>query len=257
VTIPNRSLSQRLVLYGLGAGAVGSTALGARPPNHIVYSGPVEFSGNTIYFDLQNFTPPSSSFMSEDDFKMKSNCSKSKAKIKFEGANRPQVAASVLFNRPYALKFQSGQTLGTQDFYSTAYFNYLDRNGAGYWHAGDRGFLALRITINCQSFYGWADVTLNRLNCVGSPAVFTLHSYAINTEPNESIKAGEKKEKTGKRNGHIQLPPPTCSPSPSATVSATTPPTNNGSAGAAIALLLAGASGVAALKQNRKTSFPN
>jgi hypothetical protein len=253
---PSRNLSQRLVLYGLGAGAVGSTALGAKPPNHIVYSGPVEFSGNTIHFDLQNFTPPSSSFMPGDDFKMKSDCSKSKAKIKFDGPYRPQVAALYLNSRPYAMKFQSGQQLGTQDFYSVGYFNYLGGggNGAGDWHAGDRGFLALRITIDCKSYYGWADVTLNRLNC-GPGSVFTLHSYAINTEPNESIRAGEQKEKKGRKNAHIPLPPPTCTPTPTATAAA--PTTTNGSAGAAIALLLAGASGVAALKQGRKTSFPN
>jgi hypothetical protein len=249
VKIPSTSLSQRLVLYGIGAGAVTAAVAARHPNNHIKYSGPLEFSGNTIHFDLQNVTPPSSSFTSGDDFTMKSDCSQSKAKIKGEGNYSPEIGAVLRYSRPYAFRLQSGQTIGTQQFYSSAYFNDIDNgdgsgHNAGDWQPGQRGFLALRITVDCNNYYGWADVTLNNLDC--NTPVFTLHAYAINTEPNESIAAGEKKE----RKRHRSFPAPTCSPTPTPTPTPTPIP----SAGAAIALLIAGASGVTALKKRQKSS---
>src|SRR5206468_3482097 len=140
-------------------------------PNHIIFSGPQEFSGNTIHFDLQNFTPPSSSFTSGDDFKMKSNCSKGKAKIKGEGPYSPQIGATAsgtgagngsMGGRPYAFRFSANQVIGNQSFYPIAYFSY---DGDGAWAPGQRGFLALRIIIDCNAYYGWADVTLNNVDC--------------------------------------------------------------------------------------------
>lgn len=252
--LPSRNLTQRLVLYGLGAGAVtAGVAYGKhKPPNHISYSGPLSFSDDTIHFDLQNMTPPSSSFNSSDDFKMKSDCTNSKAKIKGEGNYNPKIGASIRNSRPYAFKFSQNDLIGTQDFYGTAYFNDIYNgpsdtggNNAGDWHPGDRGFLALRITIDCNNFYGWADVTLNNLDCDGP--VFTLNGYALNTEPNESIKAGEVKEKKK----HLMIPAPTCTPTPSPTPTPT--PTPIPSTGAAIALLVAGASGVTSFKQRRNS----
>jgi hypothetical protein len=270
VKLPSRNLSQRLVLYGLGAGAVTAGVAYAgkhKPNNHISYSGPLEFSDNTIHFDLQNMTPPSTSFNSGDDFKMKSDCSNSKAKIKGEGNYNPEIGASIRYSRPYAFKFSQNAVIGTQNFYSTAYFNDLGAgptvssingasgsgNDAGDWQPGDRGFLALRITIDCNNYFGWADVTLNNLDCDGP--VFTLHSYALNTEPNETIKAGEIKEKKK----HLMLAAPTCTPTPSPTPTPTPTPTPSlgspvGASVAAISLLLAGASGVTTLKRRNSSS---
>ena len=254
----SRNLSQRLVLYGVGAGAVTIAAAAAgkhlKSKNKIIYSGPEEFSGDTIFFDLQNVTPPSSSFMSNDDFKLKSNCGKKgTAKIKGKGEYTPQIATygprvsanasgprAVMINRQYAIEFHAGDTIGGQNFYGTAY---LDYDGDGPWQPGDRGFLGLKITIDCQDYYGWADVTLNTLNCEDGP-IFTLHSYAINTEPDESIAAGEKKTKMT----HLHLAPTMCTPTPTPT-----PPVP--SAGAMISLLIAGASGVTSLKKS-KNSLP-
>ena len=253
----NRSnLTQRVVLYGVGASAVTAATVlaGKGKSNHVIYSGPVNFSDNTIHFDLQNLTPPSSSFNSGDDFKMKSDCSKAKAKIKGEGKNSPQIAAAKggdnaaapsrngsVGGRAYAFKFATNQIIGTQTFYPIAYFNY---DGSGNWQPGQRGFLALRIIVDCNAYYGWADVTFNGYGCSG-PA-YTLNSYAYNSEPNESIKAGEIKEK-GK---HMAIPAPSCTPTPSPSLAAgAVTPTNSGSAVPAIALLVAGASGVLALKR--------
>jgi hypothetical protein len=56
----------------------------------------------------------------------------------------------------------------------------------GQWHVGDRGFLGLQITVNGQIDYGWADISLNN---GGSPPArpgdpqdptgqFTIYGYA-------------------------------------------------------------------------------
>ena len=250
-----RNLSQRLVLYGLGAGAVSV----ASQADAVIKSGSVEFGGDTINFDLQNMTPPSSSSMSNDDFVMKSDCTKSKAKIKGEGNFCPTIGASIRFSRPYAYKLSANDVIGAQSFYQIAYFNDLDAGGpdtggnnAGDWKPGDRGFLALRIIINGNAFYGWADVTLNNLDCNGQ--VFTLHRYALNTDPNETILAGEMRIRSRKHREHI---PPSSNPCDSAASSPTSAPGRRPAAAAAIGLLIAGAAGVTTLKKRRKNSLSN
>jgi hypothetical protein len=247
-----RNLPQRLVLYGLGAGAVSV----ASQADAVIKSGSVEFGGDTIHFDLQNMTPPSSSSMANDDFVMKSDCAKSKAKIKGEGALCPAIGASIRYSRPYAYRLSGNEVIGPQSFYSVAYFNDTDAgspdtfgNDAGDWKAGDRGFLALRIIINGDAFYGWADVTLNNLDCDGP--VFTLHRYALNTDPNETILAGEMRIRNRKHREHI---PPPANPCGSPTASTPTSAPSHVPA-AAIGLLIAGAAGVTALKKRGKNSL--
>ena len=252
-TLP-RNLSQRLALYGLGAGAV---SVASQADAKIISSGNVNFSGNTIHFDLQNVSAPSSSFMSNDDFVMKSDCTKAKAKIAGEGNYCPAIAASLRYGRPYAEKLFLNETIGDQNFYKGAYFNDYnvgppDTGGfnAGDWRPGDTGFVGLRLIINGNAFYGWAEVTLNNLNCHGP--VFLLRRYAFSTEPNQSIAAGERKAKKG----HVHLPPPTpgaCG-SPTPEVSATSTSNQSPTPAAAIGLLSAGAAGVNALKKRRKNS---
>jgi hypothetical protein len=222
------SLPQRLVIYGLGAGAASIASQASQADGAILYSGPVEFSGNTIHFDLQNVVPPSSSFNSPDDFKMKSNTSSFVAKITGESVYgyNPQVVAFTQFGRNYVSKLALNQTIGgASDFYYYGYFR--GSNHFGQWSPGERGFIGLRLTINNVDYFGWADVTLNNLNGVGLP-VFTLHGYAFKQEPNESILAGQKVEggkKKKKGRGEVVAP---------------------------ILLLLAGASGIAALKRRKK-----
>jgi hypothetical protein len=249
----SRNLSQRLVLYGLGAGAVTV----ASQAEAVVKSGPVDFSGDTIHFDLQNVTPPSTSSMSNDDFAMKSNCSKSKAKIKGEGSLCPAIGAVIRYSRAYANRLSGNEAIGTQSFYQTAYFNDVNSgspdtggNDAGDWHPGDRGFLALRIIINGDAFYGWADVTLNNLDCDGP--VFTLNRYAFNTDPNEIILAGEVKIRKNRRKKHDHIPAPS---NACTSVAANPTPASDHVAAAAIGLLIAGAAGVTTLKKRRKASL--
>jgi hypothetical protein len=216
-------LPQRLVIYGLGAGAA---SIASQADGAILYSGPVEFSGNTIHFDLQNVVPPSSSFNSHDDFKMKSNTSTFVAKITGESvySYSPNVVGFTQFGHNYVSKLLLNQTIGgASNFYYYGYFR--GSNHFGQWSPGERGFIGLRLTINHINYFGWADVTLNNLNGVGRP-VFTLHGYAFKLEPNESILAGQKVE-GGKKKGRGEVVAP-------------------------ILLLLAGASGIAALKRRKK-----
>jgi len=171
---------------------------------------------------------PSSSFNSPDDFKLKSNTSSFVSKIIGESnyGYSPAIVGFKQSGRDYANKLRLNQTIGEGlNFYYYGYFR--GPNAFGSWSPGERGFLGLRLTINGVHYFGWADVTLNNLNGVGKP-VFTLHSYAFKAEPEEPILAGQKFEKRKKpRRGGIVAP---------------------------IALLLAGASGIAALKRRKKES---
>lgn len=225
VKTPSQTLAQRLVVYGLGAGAVSAAS---SADARVIWSGPVEMSGNTIHFDLQNMVRPGATFATNDDFVMKSDTSKSKAKIKSEGPYSGSIAGNIRNGRPYAFKLRTGQSIGSQNFYSTAYFNDFNAGppddtfgfGAGDWRPGQRGFVALRLSINGNNFYGWADVTLRTLT--GAGPVFTLHSYAFQDSPNQTIAAGQKKDA---RRGRA----------------------------AAIGLFIAGASGVATLRRRKKS----
>ena len=219
----SRALSQKLALYGLG---IGAASLASSAEADIVYSGPVELSGNTIYFDLQNTAVPSASTTSVtgDDFEMKGNTSKSKAKIYNAGTYNSSIAYSQRgpANRDYALRLSMGDTIGSQSFSLNAYFqdNYAGGTepkgyGLGDWNAGDRGFVGLRLTINGNSYFGWADVTLNNLDGSG-PGVFTLHDFAFDNVAGDMIQAG-------------QIPEPST-----------------------VALLIAGAAGVLALKKRKQ-----
>jgi hypothetical protein len=209
--------------------------------DEIHYSGPVEFSADDIFFDLQDVVEPSEELLIGDDFKLKGQCRNGEAKVKGKGPYDPQIAAFFDGTETYAHELHAGETIGPQNFFHSALLqDYGVIIGAAEWHVGDRGFLGLRITIGCDDYYGWADVTLNTLNCDDGP-IFTLHSYAINKEPFESIAAGEKKEKKT----HLHLPASHCSATPTAT------PTPVQSANGAIALLIAGAAGVETLKKRR------
>ena len=262
---PSRNLSQRLVLYALSAGAVaGVASVGAKnkkEEKEIKSSGPVEYSGDDFWFDLQNEVDPTPYLYFGDDFKLFSGCNFGKfgfekhAGIKGKN-NGPDEKSKIAvgegkFGVPEAIQFHAGDSIGTQTFF---FFGLMDAYGYnantenfyafGRWQPGDRGFLGLKLIIDCdKAYYGWADVTLNTLDCEGGP-VFTLHRYAYNTEPNENIYAGQTKHKKKM----LHLPAPTCTPTPTATPTPTIP----GNTGSAIGLLIAGAAGIASLKERRR-----
>jgi hypothetical protein len=218
-----KTLGQKLVLYGIGAGAA-SLALPADAD--IVWSGPVEFSANQIFFDLQNVSPPSTVFDPNHDFNLQSKVTKgSKAANYSAGVNSGYTMGDIRGpGRRYAFQLPAGAVIGSGGtFLGYAYLqNYYAGGpytgpglGLGDWMPGDRGFLGLRLVVGADTFFGWADVTLNNLDG-SAPGVFTLHSYAYEDVAGTSILTGAV-------------------PEPSA-----------------IALLVAGAAGVLALKRRKK-----
>jgi hypothetical protein len=215
-----RPLAQKLVLYGLGAGAA---SLASHSEAGIVYSGPVEFTADVIHFDLENAVGPSTTSMPGDDFVLQSKSKnrggthKYSAKIYNDaGSNaaNPSVAFTPGAPDNYALRLSAGNTIGSGQTFITGDV-YLNDNGSGQWPSGSRGFLGLRLTLNANNYYGWADVTLNNVD-ESAPGEFTLHSYAFDTVAGQAITAG-------------QVPEP-----------------------GTIALLVTGAAGIAALRRRKK-----
>lgn len=192
---PHRTLAQKLALYGLGAGAA---SLATSANADIQYSGPLNFSGNTIYFDLQNTVAPSTAPDPADDFLLSANATKMKASIGSYGSSSGQVVSETrgAFPRDYALQLNVGTTIGSGSNFSTdGYFNNNYAGGvvpAGYglgdWTFGERGFLGLSILINAQTVYGWADVQFNNYDGSGVGS-FTLFGYAYE-DNGMSIPAG-------------------------------------------------------------------
>jgi PEP-CTERM motif-containing protein len=224
------ALGQQLVRYGIGAGAA---SLAASAQADIQYSGPLSVSGNQIAFSLQNFSTTVGTSPTAD-FQLDSKPSKLKAGVSAQSGGAP--GAGVAFDlaqgqfspaTQYALRLGSGSTIGSNlgfsgqnySFFNNYYPGFMTTPpgaGNGNWKPGDEGFLGLTITIGGNTVYGWADVTLNNLNG-NSPGVFTLHGLAYE-DSGAAIQAGAV-------------------PEPSA-----------------IALLVAGAAGVLALKRRKAKS---
>lgn len=284
--IASRSLSQRLIIYGLGAGAITGVAAAAhhghgakkkkKPKNTIRYSGPEYFSDSDIFFDLQNQVPPSDFFYPGDDFKLSSKCGKIKPAgfTKYAGVSgyyagsgdKSKVAVNFNSGTPQALRLHAGQIIGTQtfSFYGTMerdYYSFISEQNyrVGQWRPGNRGFLGLVIKIGCNRYFGWADVTFNSLQC--EAPTFTLNSYAIETCPNVAIKAGQKKSESPRiifpcdcnprpSPSLTSTPTPTPVSTPTPTPEPTTTPTPTPvPIGGAIALLIAGAAGIGAFRE--------
>jgi hypothetical protein len=219
----SRSLPQKLALYGLG---VGAASLASSAHADIVYSGPVEFSGNNIYYDLENVAPPSATAdVANHDFQL--NLFKAKAS-NFEGPSTTTGTTDSMVrgmnSLQYAIKHNAGDTIGSGGSFFAGPFLQNDYGTGGIappgedlgdWHPGDRGFLGLQLVVGTDTFFGWADVTLNNLDGSGIGA-FTLHGYAYDNTAGTAIQAGAV-------------------PEPSS-----------------IALLVAGAAGVLTLKRRRK-----
>lgn len=219
----SRSLPQKLALYGLG---VGAASLASSAQADIVYSGSVEFSGNTIFYDLENVAPPSATpDATNHDFEL--NLFKAKASnldASSTTTGNTDSAVRGMYNFQYAIKHSAGDTIGSGGSFFTGPFLQNDYGTGGIvppgedlgdWHPGDRGFLGLQLIVGSDTFFGWADVTLNNLDGTGAGA-FTLHGYAYDNIAGTPIEAGAV-------------------PEPSS-----------------IALLAAGAAGVLALKRRRK-----
>jgi hypothetical protein len=222
------SLRRKLVAYGLGAGAASLV----NPANaDIVYSGPLNFTANFVNFDLQNTVPPSSTNDPADDFGMNNISIKSaKLTINTENSNLGGTLSDMRNGLSYVIRLSGGETIGGggQTFSTSSYFNSFalppitngtssisGGMGAGDWADGTRGFIGLELTIGAQTFFGWADVSTNHFTNANNNA-FTLYGYAYQNSEGTAITAGAV-------------------PEPSA-----------------VALLIAGAAGVAVLRRRKK-----
>ncbi len=163
-------LRRKIAAYGIGAGAA---ALATSAQADIHYSGPIDFSGDTIYFDLFNTVGPSNDMQLADNFELSS--SNNGQKPTAYGLTGSGGAGSVAFFKPDFLKFAtpefaSGDTIGSQPFRSSGYLNnFTATTPGGDWQVGDVGFLGLQIVVNGQTDFGWAEV---RLNNGGTPSSF-------------------------------------------------------------------------------------
>ncbi len=204
-SVPAR-IAQKLFLYGLGAGAasLATTPAGAE----IFYSGPLSFSGNTIFFDLQGTTPSATNFTGAD-FKLAQGISNNATnKISTYSSNYNPNSGMVTQVRPtypggtstrsYVLKLTGGITIGSASNFTNGFGVFNDRytpppalaaqgDGGpatdafqGDWAPGDRGFVGLRFELDGQPgvpVYGWADIGTNNFNG-DAPGRFTLYGYA-------------------------------------------------------------------------------
>ena len=180
----SRSLSQKLTLYGLGVGAA-SLASSANA-DIVAYTGPA-VTGNSIFFDLQNLVAPSTTNDPvNDDFglgKFKNKASSYDINGNTTTAGYTDGVVRGTNNDNYAIRHSAGDTIGSGGNFLT--FTYLQNTytgsppgqNLGDWHPGDRGFLGLRLVIGTDTFFGWADVTLNNLDGTGAGAL-TLNGYA-------------------------------------------------------------------------------
>jgi hypothetical protein len=94
-----------------------------------------------------------------------------------------------------AERFLDGEVIGGAGAFAAITSLYSETNPTTFaWTPPMRGYLGLRIQLNNNTHYGWADVTLNK---TGADAYSnTLHAYAYNDAPNQPIVAGAIPEPT-------------------------------------------------------------
>jgi hypothetical protein len=191
-------LHRKIAAYGIGAGAA---ALAAPAQADIHYSGALDFTANTIYFDLTNTVGPSTDMQLADNFELSSSIQNSEKPTAYGLSGTTTGAGEVAFFKPAIFEFATpefaaGDTIGSQlDFGNGAYLNnFSATTPGGEWQVGDTGFLGLQIDINGQIDYGWAEVRLNSASPVSSSSTssaalnadvadgeFTLLGYALDT----------------------------------------------------------------------------
>ncbi len=202
-------LAQKLLFYSIGAGAASLTATGQAAPADVVSYGS-GLSGNTIYFSLLNTAAPSTSSATNQQFELSSSPSKTKASVNDANSSNYQVAYTSRSGQfgaaNYALKLGTGATIGAGLFSFTnggTINNYYAGNTAngtppgtrnGDWKVANgptRGFLGFQIVVAppadaanavgthapTQTYYGFADLTVNNLNG-NTPGVYTLNGFA-------------------------------------------------------------------------------
>lgn len=224
-----KPLRRKIAAYSVGAGAA---ALATSAHADVHYSGPLNFSGDVIYFDLLNSAPPSNDSQAEDNFRLDS--SNNGQKPAAYGLTGSTATGSVAFTKVGSLKytpeFHTTDTIGSQLSFSSegALNNFASDTPSGQWHVGDRGFLGLEIVVNGQTDYGWAEISLN--NGGTPPSRHSNHSNPDDPTGQFTL-YGYAYDDSGLPIGAGAIPEPS-----------------------SLALLVAGAAGVAALRRRKKVS---
>lgn len=186
-----KSLSRTIAAYSLGAGAA-TLATSAQAEIH--YSGPLNFTGDTVYFDLLNTISPTAEKQSADNFELASSKSGQKPAAYGLSGNAAAGSVSVTKLGKYRFvtpEFHSGDTIGSSPSFGTSGYlnNFSASTPPGQWQVGDIGFLGLEIAINGQTDYGWAEIQLNNGGSMMDPTAgqFTLFGYAYDDSGNPII----------------------------------------------------------------------
>jgi len=87
-------------------------------------------------------------------------------------------------------RLNAGEIIDSSRPFSASSTLYNDTNAPAFdWgSAQPRGFLGLRISVSGNTHYGWADVSVNKVNA--DTYTQTLYAYAYDDLPNQSIIAG-------------------------------------------------------------------
>jgi hypothetical protein len=86
-------------------------------------------------------------------------------------------------------RFGAGETISAARPFATTVNLYSEMNPSTFdWSGGTRGFLGLRIQLNGNTHYGWADISLNKNGA--DSYNHTLYAYAYDDAPGQPIVAG-------------------------------------------------------------------
>jgi len=190
-----KQLRHRLKKYTLTAGAI--VTGGAAAEAQIIYTdvdpdSNVIGPGNSYLLDLNNDgTDDFEIFVFSSTDTLLNGTYWAVDAVRITPLNQNGVAGSTSSGYPYAFNagvpidddltwyFNPNQPLTFEATQGTFVWN------GGNWWLGQDFYLGLKLNINSHSYYGWARLT------VGSYGEFTVHEYAVLTNPDSTIHAGD------------------------------------------------------------------
>jgi hypothetical protein len=194
----NEALNKRLAAYALCAGATGLGLLTTMPAEASVVYTPahVSLSPGTTY-DLDLDADGITDFHFRD------------VPFGIFGALLTVSSNSVLVGlgrEPYALA-AGAKISASRHFFSCSlcsYGNVIEALNSssyfGYWHNVTNHYLGLKFTINGETHFGWARLSVR----VGSRSISArLSGYAYETNPNKGIRAGQTSDNESRANGSL------------------------------------------------------
>jgi hypothetical protein len=188
----NEALNKRLTAYALCAGATGIGLLAAMPAAASVIYTPAHVSllpGTTYDLDLDG--DGSTDFHFHD------------VSFGIFGALLTVNSNSVLvgLGREPAALSAGAKIAASQHFFACqlcSYGNVIEALNSssyfGYWHNVTNHYLGLKFTINGETHFGWARLSVRVLS---RSIVARLSGYAYETIPNKGIRAGQTTSESG------------------------------------------------------------